>query len=281
MKHLMYCLLFSLAITPLINAQEHLAMTINIRFDSPNDGINKWENRKNEVVALLRYYQPGIVGTQEGLKHQLKVISDGIPNYKMIGVGRDDGKEKGEFSALFYDTNQYKLLGHNTFWLSETPDKISIGWDASMERICTYGLFEDRLTKTKFYVFNAHFDHIGKEAREQSAKLITRMAEKINTTKIPVLVMGDFNSEPTDTPILHFNSVMNDSYSAASNAAYGPVGTFSGFNKNQALNRRIDYVFTTNDIDVTHYRAIDDRRPDGNFISDHLPVLIKYSFTAK
>ena len=167
-------------------------MSYNIRLNVESDGENKWDFRKDRVANLINYYEPDFIGGQEVTHGQLIDLTDRLPNYSFIGVGRDDGKEKGEYSCIFYKKEKYKLLQQSTFWLSPTPDSISKGWDAAIVRVCTYGLFKDIKTKKQFWVFNTHFDHIGKEARLESSKLIVEQIKRLNTKNYPVILSGDF-----------------------------------------------------------------------------------------
>lgn len=256
------------------NAQTKNFISLNIRYDSPNDGDNIWDYRKEELCQLLSYYKPAIFGVQEGLDHQLNFIKEKLPSYAMIGVGREDGKKKGEFTPILYDTLLFKLLDSNTFWLSEYEDSISVGWDAALERICTYGLFEDKKNGKKLFIFNTHFDHIGKKARLESVRLILKKIRMLNKSDLPLILMGDLNCEPNSDPIQLINSKLTDGIKASITRLYGPIGTFSGFNNEAILDRRIDYIFV-NKLDVLRYRHIDDKRKNNNFISDHLPVLIE------
>lgn len=249
-------------------------MSYNLRYATESDGENQWENRKEKVVDLLAFYDPAVFGIQEGLLHQLQYIDQKLPNYTYTGVGRDDGKEAGEFSAIFYDSTSLKLTESGTFWLSETPEKVSVGWDASMERICTYGLFEVRASGKQFWVFNAHFDHRGPMARLESAKLILEKVAQYNTHQLPVVLMGDLNVEPDSNPIKAIVGKMEDGLHITEKPFYGPVGTFNGFEKSPVLDRRIDYIFTSN-LEVVSYAHIDDRYGDNRFVSDHLPVWMK------
>jgi len=157
-----------------LTGQDLKLMTYNIKYDNKKDTVNNWNDRKESLVRLIRHYQPSFIGTQEALHHQVTFIDSNLTNFSFIGVGRDDGKQKGEYTSIHYDNTLYIVLDSNTFWLSKTPEKVSVGWDAAMERICTYGLFENLKTKIKFYVFNTHFDHMGVKAREKSANLILR-----------------------------------------------------------------------------------------------------------
>jgi endonuclease/exonuclease/phosphatase family metal-dependent hydrolase len=253
--------------------QELKLMTYNIKYDNTNDTVNNWNDRKTSMVDLIAHYNPQIFGTQEAMHHQTMYLDNSLTNYSFIGVGRDDGKQKGEYSAIHYDHTKFKVLKSNTFWLSETPEKISVGWDASMERICTYGLFQNIKTHRKFYVFNTHFDHRGTKAREESAKLIFEKITKINSDKLPVVLMGDLNLMPEQKPIQFLKSKMDDGQDITSKGFYGPTGTFNGFNRDMLLNRRIDYIFTKG-FTVQSYVHIDDRMENNKHISDHLPVLI-------
>lgn len=258
-----------------IFAQSQTAMTYNIRYDSPNDGDNRWDNRRAELVGLIQFYEPDFLGVQEALYQQLQYIDDNLSDYTYIGVGRDDGKKKGEFSAIFYDSAKYDLLKTSTFWLSENSDTVSVGWDASMERICTFGLFENKITRQKIWVFNTHFDHIGEVARQESAKLIVEKIKMINTENYPVILMGDFNALPKDKPIKLLSKKMADAFKFSEKPPYGTVGTFNGFKINEAITKRIDYIFTKK-LTVLSYRNIDDKRQNNLQISDHLPVLIEF-----
>jgi endonuclease/exonuclease/phosphatase family metal-dependent hydrolase len=247
-------------------------MTYNIKYDATSDTVNNWNFRKEAMVKLIKHYEPVFIGLQEALVHQVSYLDEALPAYTYIGVGRDDGKEKGEFSAIVFDSTQYKVLQSNTFWLSETPEKISKGWDAALERICTYGLFEHRTTKEQIWVFNTHFDHMGELARENSAQLLVDKIKEINTAKIPIVLMGDFNLEPERKGISILRSYLQDGKEITQKPFYGPEGTFNGFDPAMKLDRRIDYLFVTH-LRVIDYMHIDDRMENNKHISDHLPVL--------
>lgn len=257
-----------------IYSQEVDVLTYNIKYDNVNDTVNNWNDRKAAMVDLIYHYNPGIIGMQEVLHSQLSYLDKQLMDYSYIGVGRDDGKEKGEYSPILFSTIKYKLLQSETFWLSETPNEISVGWDAAMERICTYGLFEDLKTGKHFLVFNTHFDHIGTLAREKSAELIASKIKEINENNLPVVLMGDLNLNPTEIPIKYLQSALSDGQSITQKKFYGPTGTFSGFDHSKVLNNRIDYVFVEN-FKVLEYIHIDDRMENNKHISDHLPVFAK------
>jgi endonuclease/exonuclease/phosphatase family metal-dependent hydrolase len=267
-------LLISLSIVNLpVKGQITRAMSFNIRYDNPGDKENWWENRKNDVIGLIEYYHPDFIGIQEGLNNQVDFINKNTSNYDYIGVGRDDGAKKGEYTAIYYDTTKFELVETKTFWLSDTPDTVSVGWDASMERICTYGEFMNKKTKESLFIFNSHFDHIGTAARIKSAKLIVDKIQQYGLLKMKVMVMGDFNSGPLSKPIKTMIKELDDGLEISQKAFFGPAGTFNGFDNNIVPNKRIDYILTKN-IEVVRYRHIDDKRNNNLCISDHLPVLI-------
>ena len=262
-----------LIMTANLIGQDLRLMTYNIKYDNTKDTVNNWNDRKESLGRLIRHYNPSFIGIQEALHHQLTYIDSCLGNFSFIGVGRDDGKQKGEYTAILYDHTKFKVRDDTTFWLSKTPGKVSVGWDAALERICTYGLFEDLKTKKKLYVFNTHFDHMGEKAREQSAKLILKKIKEINNDDLPIVLMGDFNLRPEEKPIQHIKSKMLDGKEVTEHPFYGPEGTFNGFDWNMVLDHRIDYIFVKK-FKVKSYTHIDDRMQNNKHISDHLPVLI-------
>jgi|TARA_B110000093_G_scaffold9279_1_gene8857 endonuclease/exonuclease/phosphatase family metal-dependent hydrolase len=271
-----FCVLCSVSF-----AQTYNIMTYNIRYDNPNDGVNTWSKRKVYLGNQILYNQLDVLGIQEGLHHQVVYIDSVLTQFNYVGAGRDDAKEKGEYSAIFYNKKRLGILKEGTFWLSETPDKISVGWDASMKRICTYSLFENTLNKEQFWVFNTHFDHIGKKARLESAKLIYEKIKEFNQTNLPVILMGDLNLKPESEAIKYLSSVMNDSKSISLLKPFGTEGTFNGFKFNQPVKDRIDYIFTSKDrIQVNKFAILSDSK-DCKYPSDHLPVVVEVEFTLK
>ena len=257
-----------------IYPQSQSIMSYNIRYDNTWDVENSWTIRRNKVSQILIQYAPSIIGIQEGLLNQVQYIDSCLINYDYVGVGRDDGKEQGEFCAIYFDTTRFTVLNHSTFWLSETPDTISVGWDAALERICTYGLFKDRNTAEEFWVFNTHFDHMGAMAREQSSGLILKRIKKINRRSLPLILMGDFNSIPDSPPVNRIKTDLSDALQISLEELQGPMGTFNGFNADLPIEKRIDYIFTRN-VKVLSYIHINDRLNNNRHISDHLPVMIK------
>ena len=259
----------------IIFGQEYKIMTYNIRYDNPNDGENQWSKRKDYLSDQIAFYEPDVFGIQEGLHHQVKFLDDKLNGYSYVGIGRDDGKTKGEYSAVFYKKDKFKVLKHNTFWLSDTPDKISVGWDASMERICTYALLKDKKSKKKFWIFNTHFDHIGNKARVESTKLIVQKIKELNHDNLPVIVMGDLNSKPESEQIKYLSGVLNDAIAICKTTPFGPIGTYNGWHFDQPVTRRIDYIFVSkNNIEVLRFAVLSDSK-NLRYPSDHLPVFIQ------
>jgi endonuclease/exonuclease/phosphatase family metal-dependent hydrolase len=249
-----------------------IVATYNLRFNNPNDGLNSWPYRKEHVKALIRYHGFDIFGTEEGLIGMLKDLSE-MKEYAFIGKGRDDGKEAGEHSAIFYRKSRFALLKKGDFWLSETPDKPSYGWDArGNRRICSWGEFKDKDSGTKFYFFCVHFDDQGEIARRESAKLMIKKIKEIAGSS-PVFCVGDFNSTPETEQINTMKTLLHDSRDVTVMPPYGPIGTFEGFNFEAPLKDRIDYIFVNNQIRVLKYGVLTDSY-DCRYFSDHLPVAI-------
>ena len=193
-------------------AQNLKVMTYNIRLSLESDKENSWDNRKAEAIQLMDYYHPDFFGVQEAVPQQMVDIKSGLRNYDFVGVGRDDGANKGEYSAIFYDAEKLKVLESGTFWLSETPQKPSKGWDAAYNRICTYALFKMKKDGSKFWAFNVHLDHVGIVARENSVQLILKMIKSFNTKNFPVVLTGDFNLTEDTKPIKILSQNLSDVY---------------------------------------------------------------------
>ena len=269
------CLVF---IVGQLSAQEMSFMTYNIRYANVNDGDNQWEKRKEYLSDQIRFYEPDVIGIQEGLELQVNFLNARLSDYEFFGVGRNDGKNKGEYCAIFYKGNKFDVLKQDTFWLSEHPEQISVGWDAAMERICTYGLFLNKKTGKKFWVFNTHFDHIGVEAREKSAALIAQKIREINKGNFPVILMGDFNLNDQSKAITYLSGEFNDSRMVSMSRPFGPFGTFTGFAFQEPVKDRIDYIFCSKeDTMVKKYAVLTDSR-DQKYPSDHFPVFIQVEF---
>ena len=247
-------------------------MTYNIRLDTEADGINMWDNRKEGIVSLIKEEDVDILGIQEGLPAQVNYLSDQLKDYNFIGEGRDGGNN-GEYSAIYYKKEKMNLIETETFWLSETPEIPSIGWDAAINRIVTLGIFKIKKSKKELIVYNTHFDHIGKIAREKSVGVILNHIKENDFQNRPLIVMGDFNLSPEDLPIELLSKELNDSFKLY--PVKNPVGTFNGFDLDSKLLDRIDYIFTKN-VKITNYKHLDKKLSSGLWPSDHLPILITY-----
>lgn len=257
-------------------------MSFNIRYDEPRDNENAWPNRKTLVSKMIRSHQADLVGVQEALKRQLDDLSELLPDYAWVGVGRADGKEGGEFSAILYRKNRLSVLESATFWLSETPDIPSKGWDASLPRIVTWAKFSDKQSGAIFFHFNTHFDHRGIRSSEESASLLLQRIDRL-AQRIPSVVTGDFNfteSSPgyeilTAKRGVSKNAalVLRDARYLSEHGHYGPNSTYNGF-KSLVPNMKIDYVFVKGSVRVLRHGALSDTS-DGRFPSDHLPVLVE------
>ncbi|WP_111707177.1 endonuclease/exonuclease/phosphatase family protein [Lutibacter citreus] len=248
-------------------------MTYNIRLDVASDGENAWSNRKDFLSSQILFYSPDIFGVQEARPNQMSDLKNALKNYKAIGKGRD-GDNKGEYSAIFYNAEKVSVEQENTFWLSETPTEISKGWDAAYPRICTYGLFTIHETNKKIWVFNTHLDHIGNQARLNGIQLILKKISDLNTDDLPVIVMGDFNVEPSSELITNLKQTLDDSKEKAKNI-FGSNGTFNDFKFNELVTKRIDYIMLSKSskIEVEKYGVLSSSI-DLKYPSDHFPVLV-------
>lgn len=257
----------------LLAQQEIKVMSYNIRLDVKNDGENWWEVRKDKVAALMNYYEADFIGGQEVQHHQLQYLLSKLTTYSFVGVGRDDGKEAGEYSCIFYRKDKYKVLKQSTFWLSPSPDSVGKGWDAAYNRVCSYGLFKDKKTKKKFWVFNAHLDHIGKQARLESVKLITKKVnEVLLQNNLPVIITGDFNSKPNEEPAQYMSTVFLNARNICTTQPYGSEDTWNGFQFDKKPDGCIDYIFVNNKMEVSKFATITDSY-DKKYPSDHFPIL--------
>ncbi|KAF2512565.1 endonuclease/exonuclease/phosphatase family protein [Flavobacterium foetidum] len=250
-------------------------MTYNIRLDVASDGDNAWTNRKDYFTSQIRFYSPDIFGVQEALPNQVLEIASALPNYNKFGIGREENGT-GEACTIYYKKERFKLLDSNTFWLSETPNVVSRGWDAACNRVCTYGLFKDLKTKKIFYVFNLHLDHIGEVARVKGVELALSKMATLNTKNYPAFLMGDFNSEPETVQISETKKVMDDTKEISKEKPFGPSGTFNGFKHNEPVTLLLDYIFVSKNSGLTIQKhAVLSDSKDLKYPSDHLPVLIE------
>ncbi len=246
--------------------------SFNIRQKNTSDVGNMWDDRKHAVTDLIKFHEFDIFGVQEAFKVQMDDMSAALPGFKSIGVGRDDGAEKGEYSAIFYNSKRFKVINSGTFWLSPTETtKPNKGWDAALPRICTWGIFQDLKNKKKFIFMNTHFDHVGVEARRESAKLILAKAKEF-AKDLPLILTGDFNiDEKNEAYFTLANSgVVKDVYDLAP-IKYEPNSSFNGWSKSLKAKGRIDHIFITPPFKVHKYGILTDTYMH-KFPSDHFPV---------
>jgi len=259
------------------HAQDISVMSFNIRYDNPADSPNHWLARKDHLASQILFHDATIVGVQEALDHQVKQLQQLLPGYAFFGVGRDDGKTKGEYSGIYYQKNVLELLEQHTFWLSLTPEVAgSKSWDAAITRVVTWGRFRHRKSGKICYHFNTHFDHIGKEARRNSAQLLVEKIAQIAGNN-NVVVTGDFNAHPQDEPmqvILDKASPIHltDSKSISQAPHYGPGGTFNAFQTSEKDKEPIDYILLKGNWQVLKHATIS-QSWEGRFASDHFAVL--------
>ncbi len=273
----LFMMIFLIVIQTMRSQETTTLMTYNIKLDYPKEGENSWVERKDFMIGQIKFYEPDIFGVQEAMPNQMKDMDTMLDNYNFVGVGRDDGKDEGEYSAVFYNKNKFNIIESSTFWLSQTPEKVSMGWDAVCNRVCTYALFEDKISKKRFWVFNTHFDHVGTVARYESSQLIIKKIKELNIENYPVALMGDFNLEETNESIQYILKHLNDSKAVSKSGVFGPNGTFNNFEFHKPVTHRIDYIFvSSNTIDVNKYAVLSDSK-DCKYPSDHLPVYIEIS----
>ena len=280
-KHLLLSLVLICGFTTLSHAQQLTVGTYNVRYDNPGDTGNLWADRAPVVASLLRFHDFDVFGTQEALKNELDDISKALPEYERYGRGRDDGKEKGEHAAIFFRKDKFKLLDKGDFWLSETPDKPSLGWDATCcNRISSWVYLQDLSTNKKFYFFNVHYDHQGVQARNESSKLMLRKIKEI-AGKEPAILTGDFNGGYTSDwyKALANSGLLKDTYKAVAQP-YAPNGSFNGFKQQPDSNEIIDHIFVTDGFKVDKWGILTDTYR-GKFPSDHFPVLVELSYDSK
>ena len=280
-------LLFALLVASLqLSAQQMLVGSYNIRYKNSNDSLNGevWAKRCQVICDQLNFMAPDLFGTQEVLYRQLQDMKQALDGYDYIGVGRDDGQQGGEHEAIFYKTDKFQLIDHGDFWLSETPDRPGLGWDAACIRICTWGKFVVEVLdgEKAFYFFNLHMDHVGVEARREAAKLVVQRIREI-AQGVPVFLTGDFNVDQNDEIYTIFteSGLLKDAYDAA-RIRFAENGTFNAFKTNYFTTSRIDHVFVSPAIQVEAYGVFTnsywtpDDDPDDNIKASDAPQQISF-----
>lgn len=286
-----------------MSAQSLFVGSYNIRYHNSDDDRNGnvWKTRCKVICDQVNFESPDIFGAQEVLHAQLGDLLGALDGYDYIGVGRDNGKTKGEYAAIFYKKDRVKLLNKGNFWLNETPDKPKLGWDAACIRICSWGEFEQAETGFRFYYFNLHMDHVGVVARREAAKLVVKKIGEI-AKDAPVVLTGDFNVDQNDEIYSIFTSsgILNDSYTHAC-LRFAENGTFNDYKPYMKTQSRIDHVFVSPEFNVDRYGMLtnmywtDDAQTDAQNSnqapselefrkmtlrtpSDHYPVFVRINY---
>lgn len=252
-------------------------MSFNIRYDNAGDGDNQWKYRKDYAADLIKFYDADIIGTQEVLHNQLIDLSNRLSDYTYVGVGREDGKTKGEYSVILFKKDRFKVINSGDFWLSENTNAVGKkGWDAACERIATWVILKDKESGKRIFFLNTHLDHMGQVARREGAKLVLKEAEVL-ANGLPVVVTGDFNATPDEEPIRILTNKDDKSHFThtrdIATLKYGPEYTFHNFGKIPVEKRSfIDYIFVKGNIKVTRHGVLTDSKYN-LYPSDHYQVL--------
>jgi endonuclease/exonuclease/phosphatase family metal-dependent hydrolase len=242
-------------------------MSYNIRLGTADDGTNSWKYRYPATALMIKDVMPDIFGVQEAFDFQVNFITSNFPEYKAVGVGRDDGKKKGEHMSIFYNKKEVTLLKWGTFWLSDTPEKPSKGWDAACFRSATWALMKHKATGKKFYYVNTHLDHKGKEAQKNGLALIVDKIQEINPKGYPMVLTGDFNVVPTDPVLTDLDKRMSSARVIAKKT--DNRSTFNGWGKSSGV---IDYIYVSGFSECIEYQTVDKKYGDWRFVSDHFPI---------
>lgn len=269
-------LLFLLTLTAAVSCntpQELAVMTLNMRYDNPEDGMNNWRFRRERIAGVIKAQEVDVLGTQELLSNQFNDLSGLLTGYQGVGVGRLDGAESGEYCAVFFRKDRFTLLDSGTFWLSETPEVVgSLGWDGACERIATWVVLRDRDGRELFFI-DTHLDHVGQVARDEGVSLLMKRIETLSGGR-PVILTGDFNSEPGSSVVAHVqkDGVLRDAKAIAAQRS-GTDWSFSDFGQIPEAERPLlDYIFVSGDIEAVRYEVLPDTF-DGGYVSDHAPVM--------
>ena len=272
MKRLIY-LLAAVAFTACGSATSLSVMTFNMRYDNPEDGQNNWRFRRERIAGVIKAQEVDVLGTQELLSNQFDDLSGLLTGYQGVGVGRLDGAESGEYCAVFFRKDRFTLLDSGTFWLSETPEVVgSLGWDGACERIATWVVLRDRDGRGLFFL-DTHLDHVGQVARDEGVSLLMKRIETLSGGR-PVILTGDFNSEPGSSVVAHVqkDGVLRDAKAIAAQRS-GTDWSFSDFGQIPEAERPLlDYIFVSGDIEAVRYEVLPDTF-DGGYVSDHAPVM--------
>ena len=260
---------------PLLQAQESeglKVMSYNIRIGSAQDGTNSWALRYTATGKMLEDQKPDVFGVQEALEYQVRYIEE-MCGYESVGVGRENGKKEGEHMSIFWNKKTVSMLKWGTFWLSDTPEKPSKGWDAECFRTATWALMKDKKTGKKFYFVNTHLDHKGTEAQKNGLKLIVDRIAEINPDGLPMVLTGDFNIEPKNPALKDLDACMQSARNIAEKT--DDHATYNGWGKSSTM---IDYIYVSGFSSCPEYQTVTKRYEDRKFISDHYPIFARLIF---
>ena len=266
---------FSLAFAAEKGPKELKVMSYNIRLGVGKDGTNSWQYRAPATIAMLEAQKPDVFGVQEAYGFQIAFIEEYCKNFKSVGVGREDGKKKGEYMSIFWNKKTVSLLKWGTFWLSETPEKPSMGWDANCIRTATWALMKDKKTGKKFYFVNTHLDHKGAEAQKNGLKLIVDRIASINPQGYPMVLTGDFNIKPNNPALTDLDKIMHSTRKIASKT--DSRNTFNGWSVKET-DMIIDYIYVSGFSECPEYRTVTEKYVERPFVSDHYPIVSRLIF---
>lgn len=271
-KCLFYSLLSFFILFPgSLSAQKQPAqltvVSYNIRLGEADDGTNSWKYRYPTSAMMIEDINPDIFGLQEAYSYQREYLEEYTKGYKSVGVGREDGKNEGEIMAIFYKKSRIKLLKWGTYWLSETPEEPSFGWDAACKRTATWALMKDKKSGKKFFYINTHLDHVGRKAQEKGLQLIVDRIGEMNPYDYPMVMTGDFNVTPDDHVLDALKKKMKGARETAVSTDHSP--TFNGWGKKFII---IDHIFYTGFDSCPVFKVINKPYGDRTYISDHYPV---------
>lgn len=247
-------------------------MSYNIRLGSANDGTNSWAMRYTATGEMLDDQKPDVFGVQEALDYQVRYIEE-MCGYEYVGIGRENGKSEGEHMAIFWNKKTVSMLKWGTFWLSETPEKPSMGWDAACRRTATWALMKDKRTGKKFYFINTHLDHKGAEAQKNGLKLIVDRLSEINPDGYPMVLTGDFNITPDNKALTELDAKMQSARKIAEKT--DSLDTYNGWGRGSGV---IDYIYVSGFSSCPEFQTVVKRYNDRKFVSDHYPVVARLIF---
>lgn len=242
-------------------------MSYNIRLGSANDGTNSWHMRYAATAEMIEDQKPDVFGVQEALDYQINFIQENFTDYKSVGVGRENGKKEGEHMSIFWNKKTVSMIKWGTFWLSETPEEPSMGWDAACKRTATWALMKCKKTGKKFYFVNTHLDHKGSEAQKNGLKLIVDRIDDINPEGYPMVLTGDFNITPDNPNLVELDSKMQSVRKVAERT--DSHDTFNGWGRGKGV---IDYIYASGFSAYPEFQTITKRYADRKFVSDHYPI---------